>query len=374
MKLVEKYIILCFLVCLNLGVFAQNTPKLVFPKTGTDPVTLYFQKDNLKIDSQNLQHWLKVFVENKNQEYPNQLAIQGSYKVENNIIIFTPDFPFMEGQTYIVRTSNSDRNSAKFNYQDTSFFIPKKNKIPDARILKIYPSSEIIPENTLRFYIYFSTPMKREVALQHIRLIDENGKEDSHAFMKFKRELWSPDGKRLTLLFDPGRIKRGVSGNVEKGAALLVNKNYKLIISSTWTDVYNQTLRTSFAKPIAVSSAYRINIKTKDWEINSPKIASKESLVIKFDRIFDHALLQKMIVVKDENDEIINGEITISEYEKKWSFTPELIWKNTTIFIQVDSRLEDISGNNLQDLLDHTVEQGSKTTRIVRLPIRLKPK
>jgi len=356
---------------MNLGVSAQNTPKFVLPELVTDPVIIQFQDEIIKTDSQNLKHRLQVFVETQNQVYQEQFAIQGLYKTANNRIIFTPYFPFMEGQKYLVRAINSIKNPKNNNYTNASFFIPKNNKIPPASVVKIYPDSRFLPENTLRFYIYFSTPMKKEVALQHIHLRDENGKEDKHAFMKFKRELWSPDGKRLTLLFDPGRIKRGVSTNVEKGAALSSNKSYELVISKTWKDVYNQPLSETFTKSIAVSRGYRTPIETRDWSISSPKTTSKENLIIEFDRIFDYALLQNMIVVKDENNEVINGEITIAKNEKKWSFTPESVWENHIIFIWINPRLEDAAGNNFQDLLDHTVKQGSKDIAMVKNPIVL---
>lgn len=38
--------------------------------------------------------------------------------------------------------------------------------------------------------------------------------------LAIKEELWSSDGKRLTILFDFGRIKRGVSTNRRQGPAL----------------------------------------------------------------------------------------------------------------------------------------------------------
>ncbi len=368
----KKHIFLCFLALINLGMFSQNSPKLILPKAISDAVIVHFQNDVVNIESQNLKHFLQVFVETKNKKYQKKFAIQGSYKIVKNSITFTPDFPFMEGQNYLVKTINSIKNSKKLKETNTSFIIQNKKETPKASVVKIHPTSKVLPENTFRFYIYFSTPMKKEVALQHIHLLDENGKEDKHAFMKFKQELWSPDGKRLTLLFDPGRIKRGVSTNVEKGAALVSNKNYELIISNNWKDVYNQSLKETYKKEITVSKGYRTEIKTNNWNINKPTIASQEKLIIEFDRIFDHALLQNSILVKDENNEVINGKITVTENEKKWSFTPDKIWKNDIIFIWIDSRLEDVAGNNFQDLLDHTVQQGSKDILTIKLPITLK--
>jgi hypothetical protein len=370
MGLLRKYNILCFLMTMNLGVFAQNTPKFFLPKTTTDSVVIHFQNEIKKLKSQP-EHFLQVFVETKNKVYESQFAIQGTYKVTKNSIAFIPDFPFMEGQNYIVRVIDFN-DSEKTAYTNTSFFFPKKTKTVAANVTKVYPTNMELPENTFRFYIYFSTPMKQEVALQHIHLIDENGIEDKHAFMKFKSELWSPDGKRLTLLFDPGRIKRGVATNEEKGAALHSGKNYKLVISDTWTDVFDQPLDTTFTKPFEVLKAYRTEIEPKKWKISKLKKGTKKPLVIAFDRVFDHALLQHMILVLDKDNAVIKGKITVSKEERKWSFLPDSIWNDAPVFIQVDTRLEDIAGNNIQDLLDHTVQQGSKDISSIKLPIVLK--
>ena len=359
---------LCLLIVPTLAVFAQNRSELVLPKVTSDPVIMHMQNPFNNLDSQNPKHFLQVFVETKNQEYQEQFAIQGSYKVVENCIVFKSDFPLMEGQNYIARVIDLT-HSDKIEYTNTSFRILKKDIKIQAKVVNVFPSSIELPENTIRFYIYFETPMKKEVAIQHVHLIDEDDIEVKHVFMKFKRELWSPDGKRLTLLFDPGRIKRGVSTYEEIGAALHIGKSYKLVISHTWTDVFNQPLNGTFTKTFEVIEAYRTAINTINWKIDNPTVATIDPLMIEFDRIFDYALLQHMILVFDENGEEILGEITISENERKWSFVPESPWRNANTFIQIDSRLEDIAGNNFQSLLDHRIEQVPKDIDVIRLLI-----
>ena len=117
--------------------------------------------------------------------------------------------------------------------------------------------------------------MKKRQALKHIKLIDEEGNIDNYVFMEFKQELWSADGKRLTLLFDPGRIKRGVSTNILQGLALIKGKNYKLSISGDWQDVHGQQLTMNTIKEFVVGNGYRQHIKTNDWFIDVPKLNSQ---------------------------------------------------------------------------------------------------
>jgi len=377
-KSVTLYFLL--LVLLSLGGYAQNPSKLTIPITAIEPVVLNFDSNiNLKVD--NVERWLKIYVDENNQSYENKLPIQGTYKIQDNSIIFNPDFPFMEGQSYIIQTStftgeyfenNDQEDRTGLNFSYTSFIISKKSKAPQPRIVKIFPSSDVIPENTLRFYIYFSTPMKREVALHHIHLIDENGEEDTHAFMKFKHELWSPDGKRLTLLFDPGRIKRYVATNLESGPALTEGKRYQLIIDANWKTSSGKKMKQNHIKYFTAGKAFRTLPNPNEWEIFTPKFNSLGELIIHFDRIYDQALLTKFIEVRDQNDNRIKGEMFLEDNEKVWIFRPYQPWNSAIINLVVNAKLEDIAGNNLQDLLDHTVSQGSKDISMVILPITLK--
>ena len=58
-------------------------------------------------------------------------------------------------------------------------------------------------------------------AYQHIRLLDETGREVPRAFLQTAHELWDERRQRFTLILDPGRIKRGLRANLEDGAPLL---------------------------------------------------------------------------------------------------------------------------------------------------------
>ena len=150
--------------------------------------------------------------------------------------------------------------------------------------------------------------------MEHIQLIDPSGNPDHHAFMEFKQELWSPDGKRLTVLFDPGRIKRGVSTNLERGPALLAGNSYQLIISGAWQDVYGQEI-VETRKEFAVIQPYRQQLNVNDWKIHQPKAYSCDPLGIQFDRVIDHALVQSMIHIEDEGKNLIGGRFEILEQE-----------------------------------------------------------
>ena len=49
-------------------------------------------------------------------------------------------------------------------------------------------------------------------------------------------ELWDPNFQRLTMTFDPGRIKRGLTSNETMGPPIAEGKRYTLVIDRDWPD------------------------------------------------------------------------------------------------------------------------------------------
>jgi hypothetical protein len=187
--------------------------------------------------------------------------------------------------------------------------------------------------------------------------------------MQFKEELWSPDGKRLTLLFDPGRIKRGVSTNLEMGPALLHGKSYQLKISNEWKNVYGQPLSEKKTKSFLVKDSYRHQIEIINWHVSEPKANSYDELSIHFDRVMDHALIQSMIQLEDEENNPIDGHWEILEGEQLVQFIPEEKWQKGNYQIVCDGRLEDVAGNNLNSLLDEKVKHRQKNKEASSLKV-----
>ena len=342
----------------SMNMSAQSRPKLTFPEKPAGVIQWDISAFS-KVSGANLGYdELAVFVTNATGEN-SPIPVQGTFSYCANDLIFTPYYPFEKGLTYTVRTK--DLNTGK--YFNSEFVLDSIEKPDDAELLHIYPSAKELPENLLRFYLYFSTPMRKGEALQHIHLVDSKGTTDTHAFMQFKQELWSPDGKRLTLLFDPGRIKRGVSTNLELGPALLQGNSYQLVISGEGQDVYGQKLDATEKMTFQVGAAYRTAIDISSWNVNVPKIESTQPLIIQLDRIMDHALIQSMIQIKNEENQNIKGSWEFSESDSVLHFFPLEKWQKGNYEIVLKSGLEDVTGNNLNSLLDDQLKPDQSTLR-----------
>jgi hypothetical protein len=111
-----------------------------------------------------------------------------------------------------------------------AFDIPRLTLESTTRVEHVYPSAGELPENQLKLYVFFSAPMRRGEAWQRVHLLDSDGKPVELAFLEIDQELWDRDHTRLTILFDPGRIKRGLLPLAESGKILEAGKRYTLAI------------------------------------------------------------------------------------------------------------------------------------------------
>ena len=332
-----------------------NEGSLTIPSHVTQAVELNLSERYMDRDRVDYSELLQVYVGNDTDCCTGKDPIVGSYEADNRSVRFIPRFDFVEGQDYVIRVQHQSEDKGVF-YNLTPFKIQANTPVVKPEVTAIYPSGDILPENVLRFYIHFSTPMQPHVAFDYIKLVDASGNVDDAAFMKFKQELWSEDRRRLTVLIDPGRIKRNVSTNLSLGPALHKGESYTLVVEEGWPTANGTEALAGFSKSFFVSDALRELPTTENWEITAPAIRTKDALEIKLDRPFDHQLLHKDIKVFSAAGEAIQGESSIGNHETEWYFQPNEAWVNEQIYIVVNSELEDVAGNNFRDLLDHSIE------------------
>src|SRR5262249_10579291 len=149
--------------------------------------------------------------------------------------------------------------------------MPKKMPDQPAKVTGVYPSSDQLPENLLRFYIHFASPMRRGEAYTHIRLLNENGTAIASPFLEISEKLWDTSGERLTVLINPGRIKRGLKPREDLGPVLEAGKSYSLVIDADWRDADGQTLSGSLRKQFKTIPPIENGIDPAKWSIESPQ-------------------------------------------------------------------------------------------------------
>lgn len=339
--------------------------KLTTPARLDEPVTVQLSGDQVAWGVSDPAGFLQVFVGRVDDCCEGRTPMAGAYEVKGDALRFRPSFGFLPGQDYVARLGESQRDAR----QRTAFRIDSESPAVDAKVVEVYPSGETLPENVLRVYIHFATPMQPHLALDHIKLLDASGNPDDAAFMRFKQELWDEDRTRLTLLMDPGRIKRSVATRLRLGPALLAGHDYELVIEGGWPAADGHSVLPSFSKRFSVSERLRHLPDTERWKISAPRLGTTEAVEVRLDRPFDRARLQQDLRIFSVDGGQIHGQIEIGKSEKEWRFVPDSAWPAREILLVVNAALEDVAGNNFQDLLDHTA--GTETLEFSQLAISI---
>lgn len=275
----------------------------------------------------------------------------GDYAVNRDRIIFTPRFPLRPGLSYrAVFDPNMlpGKTSLARQRVEAIISLPAPPRTKPTIVEAVFPSSDVLPENQLKFYIHFSQPMRRGDSYRHIRLLDAKQKPVDAPFLELAEELWNESGTRLTLFLDPGRVKKDLKPHNEVGRALVEGRDYTLLIDADWHDAQGAPLGSEFRKSFRVTSEDARQPDPRRWKLSPPRAATRDPLVVKFDEPLDHALLQHVIRVVDAKNRLQDGHITLDRHETIWIFRPAKPWPAGRHKLLIDSTLEDLAGNSLE--------------------------
>lgn len=334
------------------------------PLAGSDPVVLHLVAGTPEAaDPSDL---LQVFVDAGDPCCEGRTPIAGRYARAGHTLAFSPAFGFEAGQDYVARVGAEQDEPALVRFR-----IPVEAQSRPAAVTRIYPSGATLPENVLRFYIHFAVPMAPHVAFDYITLADASGNVDEAAFMRFKQELWNEDRTRLTVLMDPGRIKRNVATNLELGPALVEGGTYTLSARAGWPSADGMSALPAFSKRFTVTEPLRERPDVGEWQVASPCRGTKEPLGIVFDRPFDRHLLGRAMGVRTGDGQVMEGTIEVSDGERRWAFIPDEPWPTEDVQVLVNAELEDVAANNFRDLLDHLGSDEVVDVSTLTLPVGL---
>jgi hypothetical protein len=287
-------------------------------------------------------------------------SVFGRYHLLEDRIRFTPHFPLERGLSY--RASFDGRplgRPALSGVLRLEFSLPKEQSASPAEVTHIFPSCGYVPENLLRFYVRFSNPMQRGIVRSEISLLGPDGEPVPDALYRAPVELWDSSMRLLTILLDPGRLKRGVGPNRELGPPLRAGHVYTLAIGGGMTDLCGRALSESVYKRFRVTEPVRQPIAVEEWKIVPPPIDSRDPLILIFPRPLDWALLRHTITIASSSGRSIDGRIEIGQCETQWSFIPTARWTAGSHRVLVTSSLEDICGNSVIAAFDRSLRSSS---------------
>jgi len=329
---------------------------------------------------QSLERWQQLFavyVEHGGDR-AQQPAMLGSYRVEKDALRFQPRFPLQHGVSYraVFHPEHLPGRAGPAEKPiEMLLRLPKAKPAVPTVVTAVYPSRDDLPENQLKFYLLFSAPMSRGEAYQHIRLVHDDGKVDDRAFLELPQELWDREGKRLTLLLDPGRVKRELAPREEFGPVLEAGKRYTLIIDREWKDGEGNPLKESFRKTFRVLPPDPTQPNPKTWKIEPPPAGSTKPLVMTSPKSLDHALMHRMLWVIDERGRKVAGTVEVTRQETCWRFSPAAAWTAGRYHLVADTWLEDLAGNSIArpfETDEQSAAEHENNAKTVQLPFEVR--
>ena len=291
-------------------------------------------------------------------------AVSGSYAVAGDALRFVPHFPLDPRVAHRVvfdptrLPPETPRTAEPWRSRPIELaIVATVHQGPSTtRVLQVFPN-DVLLENQLRIYIHFSASMGARRANDHVRLLNEQNEIVEGAFLPLDVGLWNSALTRFTVLFDPGRVKRGILPHEEMGRPLLSGRRYTLVVDREWRDAQGRPLVEEFRREFQVVAGVFEPIAPAEWRVEAPVAGARDPLRVGFSRALDHAIAERALYVTRGDGSVVDGSGAIDDASTRWSFTPHEAWSAGEYALATLSVLEDPAGNRIGRAFDHDPRQ-----------------
>jgi hypothetical protein len=208
-----------------------------------------------------------------------------------------------------------------------------------SRVVLVQPSGPQVPANLLRISIRFATPVEGPL-LPKIILLGTDGRKIQEPFLE--QELWSPDGRVLTVLMHPGRVKSGLNARAQMGPILSVGDDVSLALDGLPI------------KRWRVGPADEAGPVTSAWKLSAVRAESRQPLVVALDRPID-GRDAGYLAIADAGGRRVAGRARLAVGESAWTFTPDAPWRAGAYKLVVRGTLEDPAGNRVASRFETSI-------------------
>ena len=158
-----------------------------------------------------------------------------------------------------------------------------------------------------------------------------------------EQELWSADGRILTILLHPGRVKTGLIARDERGPVLSLGDDVTLALDGLPI------------KRWSVEPTDEIGPVVTAWTVSVVRAGSRQALVVALDGPIDgrHA---GYLAVADVQGRRVAGRAELTHGEHTWTFTPDAPWRAGVYKLVARGTLEDPAGNRLGSRFETSID------------------
>ena len=290
-------------------------------------------------------------------------AVFSTYHRKKKQLILVPRFDLAAGESYLITLLHRNRPVAQRTHR-----VPVSYQGPPPVVKRVFPTSDKLPANHLKFYLHFSRPMRegRDI-FKEIRLRDANGKEVADPWRR--QELWNAEATRLTLWIHPGRVKTGVNLRETEGPVLLPEQQYSLELSGNLKAADGQPLL-PYRKSFSVVGEDHSRPLPTNWKLSAVSALSRDVLRIDFGETLDAKLALRCLRIQDGQGRPVKGISSLENHQSVWCFRPTKAWSTHRYRLLVDDELEDLGGNTPVRLFDTDLKAIGLKPAVLELSFR----
>ena len=287
----------------------------------------------------------------------------GSYLVSDGRIEFRPRFPLAAGKRYRAKLFAGMESTT------SEYRVPERESKPGTEVTAVFPTADALPANLLKFYLYFSAPMREgKEIFERVHLLDEQGRELEAPWRR--QELWTDDARRLTLFIHPGRIKQGVNLREELGPVFQPSRTYTLLVDAGVLDAAGGPLTKPYRKTFRTLPEDHTRPLPSQWKLTPPPAGTRVPLTVEFPAPLDYALVARYLKVHDSAGRMLEGSGHLGQEERRWQFTPAAPWQAETYTLRADEFLEDLAGNTPVRVFDTDLSQPAPAPPDLSIPFQ----
>lgn len=291
-------------------------------------------------------------------------SMLGDYQRKGSQLTFTPRFRLTASSTYAASLHSATNDTLTVQHR-----APNSPRQGMAKVTDVFPSTDTLPANSLKFYIYFDRPMREGRSIfERIHLRDEEGKKVLDPWRR--TELWTEEARRFTLWIHPGRVKQGVNLREDFGPVLHPGRKYTLLIEQSVQSQNGQPLEKAYQKEFRTAPDDRSRPLPQNWKLTLPRAGSRTPLRIEFGEPLDHALAQRCIEVRTQQGQQVSCHLTLQDHESVALLTPTDPWRDAEHKLFVASILEDLAGNTPARIFDTDLTKKDGVRPKLQLPFR----
>ena len=235
-------------------------------------------------------------------------------------------------------------------------------QLASAAQVEVHPAGSFVPENLLRIELRFPRAQRVPFDINQVKLLDSTGLPIQDAFLDLT--LPSADGRRVTILMNPGRVKTGVRPNLAMGRALHAGSTVRLVVEGPSAGPH------PVVKEWVVTAFEPRGPQPTRWRLSAPRLHTRDALIVSL-RAPITSSAEGLIAVSDASGRRVEGHTNLSDGDTVWRFTPDTPWQNGPHAVVTHPDLEDPAGNRICAAFEQQRASEVRCDAGVTLPFQL---